>query len=141
VPSFHSGHFRIFWDILFDAADRYHEDLEDKEIVIISPWISDVTTAHSGWSDTALASAFEIDSGNIESLSFLLGELVQRGFTVKILTLSTVGKWLPKAVNKHLDNEQRFMKQVNEKGVKCFLRNNLHMKYVKNAVLDFLRFS
>jgi hypothetical protein len=137
MPSFHSGHFRIFWDILFDAADRYHEDLEDKEIVIISPWISDVTTAHSGWSDTALASAFEIDSGNIESLSFLLGELVQRGFTVKILTLSTVGKWLPKAVNKHLDNEQRFMKQVNEKGVRCFLRNNLHMKYVKTPFSIF----
>ena len=108
------------------------ENLQDKEIVLVSPWISDVTTAHSGWSDTCLASAFGIDSGSLESLSHILGILVEKGFEVKVVTLSTVGKWLPKAVNKHLDNERRFMEQIRDKGVQCFLRNNLHMKYVKH---------
>jgi hypothetical protein len=137
MPSFHSGHFRIFWDILFEAADKYDANLPDKEIVIVSPWISDVTTAQSGWSDTSLASAFGIDSGNLESLSYILGELVRRGFEVKVVTLSTVGKWLPKAVNKHLDNERRFMDHIRGNGVQCFLRNNLHMKYVKTPFAIF----
>tara|TARA_B110000003_G_C16652048_1_gene534611 strand:+ start:348 stop:1523 length:1176 start_codon:yes stop_codon:yes gene_type:complete len=137
MPSFHSGHFRIFWDILFEAADKYDANLPDKEIVIVSPWISDVTTAQSGWSDTSLASAFGIDSGNLESLSYILGELVRRGFEVKVVTLSTVGKWLPKAVNKHLDNERRFMNHIRDNGVQCFLRNNLHMKYVKTPFAIF----
>jgi hypothetical protein len=137
MPNFHSGHFRIFWDILFEAADRYDQNLQDKEIVLVSPWISDVTTAHSGWSDTCLASAFGIDSGSLESLSHILGILVEKGFEVKVVTLSTVGKWLPKAVNKHLDNERRFMEQIRDKGVQCFLRNNLHMKYVKTPFAIF----
>jgi len=138
MPVFHSGHFRVFWHVLLDAADRFDFTTEDdREIILISPWISDVTTARSGWSDAALASAFKINTGNIESLSDILGELVQRGFDVKVVTLSTIGKWLPKARNTNLDQEWNFMEKIRDKGVTCLLRNNLHMKYVKTPFSVF----
>ena len=135
---FHSGHFRVFWDALLDAASRIDDaPANDKKIVIISPWISDVTTSRSGWSDAAIASAFGIDTGNIESLSDILGKLVERGYEVTIVTLSTIGKWLPKAINKNLELESNFMNKVSSKGVTCLLRNNLHMKYVKTPFSVF----
>jgi len=138
MPVFHSGHFRVFWDALLDAASRIGEaPVDDKEIIIISPWISDVTTSRSGWSDAAIASAFAIDTGNIESLSDILGKLVERGYEVTIVTLSTIGKWLPKARNKNLELESNFMNKVSSKGVTCLLRNNLHMKYVKTPFSVF----
>jgi hypothetical protein len=138
MPVFHSGHFRVFWDVLLTAADRFDSNTEDnRDIIIISPWISDVTTSVSGWSDSAIASAFNIDSGNIESLSDVLGELVERGYNVTVMTLSTIGKWLPKAINAHLDRERDFMEKAKKKGVNCLLRNNLHMKYVKTPFAVF----
>ena len=138
MPIFHSGHFRVFWDVLLDAADRYDvAPAGDRRITLISPWISDVTTSRSGWSDASIASAFNIDTGNIESLSDILGKLVNRGYEVRVLTLSTVGKWLPKARDKNLDYERYFMEKIRAKGVTCLLRNNVHMKYVKTPFAIF----
>ena len=138
MPVFHSGHFRVFWYILFDAANRFDANLEDKEIVIISPWISDVTTHTSGWSDSSISSAFNpYGGGSIESLSDVLGRLVKLGYNVTVVTLSTTGKWLPKARNKHLDRERQFMNKVSRSGVNCMLRNNIHKKYVKTPFTTF----
>jgi hypothetical protein len=138
MPVFHSGHFRVFWYVLFDAAARFDHDLEDREIVIISPWISDVTTHTSGWSESAISSAFDPHGGgSIESLSDVLGRLVKLGYDVTVVTLSTTGKWLPKARNKHLDRERQFMKKVSNLGVTCMLRNNIHKKYVKTPFTTF----
>ena len=138
MPVFHTGHFRVFWDVLLTAADRFDSITDDnRDIIIISPWISDVTTSVSGWSDSAIASAFNIDSGNIESLSDVLGALVERGYNVTVMTLSTIGKWLPKAINANLDRERNFMEKIKKNGVNCLLRNNLHMKYVKTPFAVF----
>lgn len=138
MPVFHSGHFRVFWHVLFDAAARFDADLGDREIVIISPWISDVTTHTSGWSDSAVASAFDPHGGgSIESLSDVLGRLVKLGYNVTVVTLSTTGKWLPKARNTHLDRERVFMEKVRRLGVTCMLRNNIHKKYVKTPFSTF----
>lgn len=138
MPVFHSGHFRVFWHVLFDAAARFDETLEDKDIVIITPWVSDVTTQSSGWSDSAIASAFGLEGGGgIESLSDVLGRLVKLGYKVTVVTLSTTGKWLPKARNAHLDRERNFMKKVSKLGVSCMLRNNIHTKYVKTPFRTF----
>tara|TARA_B100001142_G_scaffold52039_1_gene49680 strand:- start:88 stop:1266 length:1179 start_codon:yes stop_codon:yes gene_type:complete len=139
MPSFVSGHFRIFWYALFDAAARIKEtDENDRDIIIISPWISDVTTADSGWSETAITSAFDPHAGgNIESLSDVLGKLVQVGYNVTVVTLSTVGKWLPKRIDRNLDNEKIFMEKISQLGVKCMVRNNVHMKYVKTPFCTF----
>ena len=139
MPSFVSGHFRIFWYALFDAAARIKEtDEDDRDIIIISPWISDVTTANSGWSETARTSAFDpYGGGSIESLSDVLGKLVQVGYNVTVVTLSTVGKWLPKRIDRNLDNEKIFMEKISQLGVKCMVRNNVHMKYVKTPFCTF----
>ena len=76
----------MFFFQLADRIDTLPD--ENREIIVISPWISDVTTSVSGWSDSTIASAFNIDSGNIESLSDVLGELVKRGYNVTVMTLS-----------------------------------------------------
>ena len=54
MPVFHAGHFRVFWHVLMDAAFRADQAPDDSEVIIISPWISDVTTSKSGWSDSWL---------------------------------------------------------------------------------------
>jgi len=139
MPSFVSGHFRIFWHVLFDAAARFEESEEnDREIIIISPWITDVTTADAGWSETARISAFDpYGGGSMESLSDVLGKLVQVGYNVTVVTLSTVGKWLPKRIDRNLDNEKVFMEKISQLGIKCMVRNNVHMKYVKTPFCTF----
>ena len=139
MPTFVSGHFRVFWHVLFDAAARFEEtDEEDREIIIISPWISDVTTSNSGWSETAIVSAFDPHGeGNIESLSDVLGRLVKIGYNVKVVTLSTVGKWLPKRIDKNLDKEIKFMEKIDKLGIECFVRNNVHMKVIKTPFSIF----
>ena len=117
MPVFHSGHFRVFWNVLMDAAFRSDQVGDDSEVTIVSPWISDVMTSESGWSDSALSSAFGTHGGNIESLSDVLGNLVSLGYKVTVVTLSTTGKWLPKSRNAHHDNERRFLEKVSRRGV------------------------
>ena len=130
MPVFHSGHFRVFWNVLMDAAFRSDQVGDDSEVTIVSPWISDVMTSESGWSDSALSSAFGTHGGNIESLSDVLGNLVSLGYKVTVVTLSTTGKWLPKSRNAHHDNERRFLEKVSRRGVSCLVRNDVHMKYI-----------
>jgi hypothetical protein len=132
MPAFDSGHVRIFWHILFEAAARFDENLEDRKIVIISPWISDITTYNSGWSDSAISSAFKRESGgNFESLSDVLAKLQRIGYEITVCTLSTTGKWLPKAKNRHLRRERDFMKKCRNNGINCLIRNNVHKKHIK----------
>ena len=132
MPAFDSGHARIFWHILFEAAARFDESLDDRKIIIISPWISDITTYNSGWNDSAISSAFKRESGgNIESLSDVLVKLQRIGYELTVCTLSTTGKWLPKAKNKHLERERVFMKKCRDNGINCLIRNNVHKKHIK----------
>ncbi len=135
MPSFHSGHLRVFCHVLFEAAARIDEtEINEREIIIISPWISDITISTSGWSESAIKSSFSpFSAGKIESLSDVLGLLVKIGYKVTIVTLSTVGKWLPK--KKKLDigqtkRERQFMEKLEKLGINCRRRNNLHMKYL-----------
>ena len=92
MPSFHSGHLRVFCHVLFDAAAKIDEtEINEREIIIISPWISDITISTSGWSESAIKSSFSPYSrGRIESLSDVLGLLVKIGYKVTVVTLSTV---------------------------------------------------
>ena len=132
MPAFDSGHVRIFWHILFEAAARFDESLEDRKIVIISPWVADITTYNSGWNDSAISSAFKRESGgNIESLSDVLAKLQRIGYEITVCTLSTTGKWLPKAKNRNLDRERVFMENCRDNGINCLIRNNVHKKHIK----------
>ncbi len=133
MPSFHSGHLRVFCHVLFDAAAKIDEtEINEREIIIIAPWISDITISTSGWSESAIKSSFSPYSrGRIESLSDVLGLLVKIGYKVTVVTLSTVGKWLPKKLDfVQAKRERQFMEKLQKLGVNCRRRNNLHMKYL-----------
>ncbi len=138
MPVFHAGHFRVFWHVLMDAAFRTEDLGDDSQVTIISPWISDVMTSESGWSETCMSAAFDTHGGSPEALSDVLGELVRVGYEVTVVTLSTTGKWLPKARNEHLDRERDFMEKIRDLGVTCLIRHDVHMKYVKTpfALMD-----
>lgn len=133
MPSFHSGHLRVFCHVLFEAAARIDEtEINEREIIIISPWISDITISTSGWSESAIKSSFSpFSGGKIESLSDVLGLLVKIGYKVTVVTLSTVGKWLPKKLDiGQTKRERQFMEKLEKLGINCRRRNNLHMKYL-----------
>ena len=136
MPVFASGHFRIIWGLLFEAAHRYDDNLEDKEITLISPWFTDVTTAQSGWSEECMSAAFQ-QMHNLESLSQVLRQLVKIGYDVKVLTAAGEHKWLEKSEDAYLEREVIFMEKLSRpvdltgRSVQCFRRGGLHKKFVK----------
>ena len=131
MPIFHSGQSRLLWHALFESGIRMNEVREDsREITLISPWITDLTSSRSGWSFTAITAALGESGSGFESLSDVLISLVQKGYKVKVGTLSTTGKWLRKRVDSKLDEEVRMMKKLSRNGVECFLGENIHMKYL-----------
>jgi hypothetical protein len=131
MPIFHSGQSRLLWHALFESGIRMNEVDENlREITLISPWITDLTSSRSGWSFSAITAALGESVGGLESLSDILISLVQKGYRVKVATLSTTGKWLRKKVDSKLDEEVRMMKKLSRNGVECFLGENIHMKYL-----------
>ena len=102
---------------------------QNREITLISPWITDLTSSRSGWSYSAITSALGESAGGLQSLSDILISLVRKGYRVRVATLSTTGKWLRKKVDSKLDEEVRMMKKLS-RNVECYLGENIHMKYL-----------
>lgn len=131
MPIFHSGQSRLLWHALFEAGLRMGEiEQQNREITLISPWITDLTSSRSGWSYSAITSALGESAGGLESLSDVLISLARKGYRVRVATLSTTGKWLRKKVDSKLDEEVRMMKKLSRNGVECYLGENIHMKYL-----------
>jgi hypothetical protein len=131
MPVYHSGQSRLLWHALFESGLRMGEiEQQHREITLISPWITDLTSSRSGWSYSAITSALGESAGGLESLSDVLISLAQKGYQVRVATLSTTGKWLRKKVNSKLDEEVRMMKKLSRNGVDCYLGENIHMKYL-----------
>ena len=132
---FHSGQSRLVWHVLFEAGLRMDAIPEqDREVILISPWIRDLTTSQSGWCDLAVNASLGSGMSSVESLSDVLIGLRRRGFRVVVLTLSTSGKWLNKKKDKHLDEEIHMFEQLKKGGVECRLADNVHMKYLKTPL-------
>ena len=119
MPVFHSGHFRVFWNVLMDAAFRSDQVGDDSEVTIVSPWISDVMTSESGWSDSRALICVRDSRRQHRVPQRRPWNLVSLGYKGCNLTLSTTGKWLPKSRNAHHDNERRFLEKVSRRGVRA----------------------
>lgn len=121
---------RVFWALLHEAG-RYGPRLEDREIVLMAPWISDIPMTESGWSPLTLESIYPNSNGNLESLASTLIELKNLEFDVTIISLSTEGKWLTRDQNRFADAERDFFHLLEPHGIICSVVDDLHVKMLR----------
>ena len=77
---------RVFWALLHEAG-RYGPRQDDRELVLMAPWISDIPMTESGWSPLTLESIYPNSNGNLESLASTLIELKKLEFDVTVISL------------------------------------------------------
>ena len=85
---------------------------------------------------STLESIYESSTSELYDLATVLGELAKSieegggGFDVVMLTLSQDGKHLKKNDDPNLKREVEFF-EARQKGVRCYLVDNMHHKYVR----------
>jgi hypothetical protein len=121
---------RVFWALLHEAG-RYGPRQDDRELVLMAPWISDIPMTESGWSPLTLESIYPNSNGNLESLASTLIELKKLEFDVTVISLSTEGKWLTRDHNRFADAERDFFHLLKPHGISCSVVDDLHVKMLR----------
>lgn len=131
MATFLSGHQRIFWDLLFTSGfwgSIGRINPEEHTITIVSPWITDISE-NSGWPEELAKQACST-TRDMNSLTQVLSEMARMGFRIRLVTLSTQGKWMSKSNNRMLKNEFDLMEKMQYQGAKCQIRNDMHFKWL-----------
>jgi hypothetical protein len=130
MPTVSIAQQRVFWSILHEAG-RIIETSEDREIVVMAPWISDLPMVECGWSPSSLESIYPESNGHIESLSDVLIQLSKIGYLITVVTLSTEGKWLTREQNGFADAERDFFDLLRPHDIRCRVVDDLHVKMLR----------
>ena len=136
MSTFVSGHQRIFYNLLLTAglwSNLGNVNENDKKITIVSPWLTDLSSENSGWPQELAKQACQTSS-DLGSLGRVLAALIGIGYEVRLVVLDTEGKWLSKSNSKMIQNEIEFMRRMNDHGVICQRRRNMHFKWLCTPV-------
>ena len=132
-----SGHIQTLWTLLHLARSKKNLVGEDKLVAMVSPWHHNARRDSDGWAGSTLESIYQSSTSSLYDLATVLGELAKSveegggGFDVVMLTLSQDGKHLKKSDDPNLKREVEFFETLHQKGVRCFLVDNMHHKYVR----------
>ena len=78
MPNVSLGNGRLSWWLILESARRAMANLipvEERKIILITPWIRDVPVDHAMWSPTSISAALGKDSSEIELLSDVLAAM------------------------------------------------------------------
>ena len=132
-----SGHIQTLWTLLHIARSKKNLVGEDKLVAMVSPWHHNARRDSDGWAGSTLESIYESSTSGLYDLATVLGELAKPtengggGFDVVMLTHSQDGKHLKKNDDPNLKREVEFFEVLRQKGVSCYLVDNMHHKYVR----------
>ena len=132
-----SGHIQTLWTLLHLARSKKNLVGEDKLVAMVSPWHHNARRDSDGWAGSTLESIYQSSTSSLYDLAAVLGELAKSveegggGFDVVMLTLSQDGKHLKKNDDPNLKREVEFFETLRQTGVRCFLVDNMHHKYVR----------
>jgi hypothetical protein len=130
MPTVSIAQQRVFWSILHESG-RIIDTSDDQNIVIMAPWISDLPMVECGWAPSSLESIYPESNGHIESLSDVLIQLRNIGYSITVVTLSTEGKWLTREQNGFADAERDFFDLLRPHDIQCRVVDDLHVKMLR----------
>ncbi len=136
MPTFVSGHQRIFWNLLFTSGLWAHlGKINPREytITLVSPWLTDISSEDSGWPEELVNESFH-KSTNLTSLGKTLIALIRLGFGVRIVVMDREGKWMDKSNRTMLQNEINFIEKMYAHGAICERRSDMHFKWLCTPV-------
>ena len=129
MSNFNYGHSNLFWELLIQAIEDEALEPERKRVLLISPWIRDIPLSSSNLTAEDFRNLLGINSGKaMTTLSDVLHEMTQIGFSIDIVTLDSADKRLPKNSRSWLKKEADFVQALRRKNIKVWKKIGLHAK-------------
>lgn len=129
MTNFNYGHSELFWELLIQAIEDESLTKSQRRILIISPWIRDISISSSGLDAEAFRSLIGVSSNyRISMLSDVLHSMQELDFEIDIVTLDSADKRLPKDSRFWLKKESEFIDSLEQKSVNVWKKIGLHAK-------------
>ena len=129
MTNFNYGHSELFWELLIQAIEDESLTKSQRRILIISPWIRDISISSSGLDAEAFRSLIGVSSSyRISMLSDVLHAMKELDFEIDIVTLDSADKRLPKDSRFWLKKESEFIDSLEQKSVNVWKKIGLHAK-------------
>ena len=129
MSNFNYGHSNLFWELLIQAIEDETLELERKRVLLISPWIRDIPLSSSNLTAEDFRNLLGTNSGKaMTTLSDVLHEMTQIGFSIDIVTLDSADKRLPKNSRSWLKKEADFVQALQRKNINVWKKIGLHAK-------------
>ena len=122
----------LTWELLLTTLFLAHRKQlsSDAEVVLISPWISDVQNEQFAL-PTPLRDEISNEVGRqLNSLSSVLQSLCDAGVNVKIMTAPLDGTWKREWSDASKERERNFISRLIKSGVEVRMHNSNHGKII-----------
>ena len=97
MSNFNYGHSNLFWELLIQAIEDESLEESRKRIVLISPWIRDISLSTSNLSAEDFRNLLGVDSSfRMMTLTDVLFAMKRLNFEIHSVTLDSEDKRLPK---------------------------------------------
>ncbi len=138
MPNVSLGNGRLSWWLILESARRARANLipvEERQIILITPWIRDVPVDHAMWSPTSISAALGKDSSEIELLSDVLVAMsTTLKFKIQICIRDEIGRTVPRRQSTRVDQEYSMLRKLQDKGVQALKIHRSHKKMLITPV-------
>jgi hypothetical protein len=138
MPNVSLGNGRLSWWLILESARRAMANLipvEERKIILITPWIRDVPVDHAMWSPTSISAALGKDSSEIELLSDVLAAMsTTLHFKIQICIRDEIGRTVPRDQSTRVDQEYSMLRKLQDKGVQALKIHRSHKKMLITPV-------
>ena len=132
MPNVSLGNGRLAWWLILESARRARGNLipvEERKIILITPWIRDVPVDHAMWSPTSISAALGKDSSEIELLSDVLVAMsTSLQFKIQICIRDEIGRTVPRRQSTRVDQEYTMLRKLQDKGIQALKIHRSHKK-------------
>ena len=138
MPNVSLGNGRLAWWLILESARRARANLisvEERKIILITPWIRDVPVDNAMWSPTSISAALGKDSSEIELLSDVLAAMsTTLHFKIQICIRDEIGRTVPREQSTRVDQEYSMLRKLQDKGVQALKIHRSHKKMLITPV-------
>ena len=128
----------VVWEILlmtlFSFKTQTNNDDEDREVIVTSPWISDITNRTYKLNLPIQEVVSNQVGRDLKSLRQILIELSKAGAKVRLMTASPVSNWKKDLGPVYKQKEKALLDSLDINGVSIRLNDNNHSKSISTPL-------
>jgi hypothetical protein len=132
MPNVSLGNGRLAWWLLLESARRASANLipeNEREIILISPWIRDVPIDNAVWAPSAISASLGVDSSEIELLSDVFIVLARKlNFRIQVCIRDEIGRTVPRSQSARVDQEYTMLRKLQDNGIQTLKIHRSHKK-------------